>query len=129
MARKKKKKFPYKYLRPEQLEELNSQSNDELLLESHKQQKEVSAYEKLKKDDTTLSDLKKQISEHKKNHDNRKRLTELANEKKELEDEIKSEIEDVILDKKELEGGHNDNIKASKERLKAITKILSDRQV
>ena len=129
MAKKKKKKWPYKYVRPEQVEDLNKESNDELLLKAHKQQKEVAAYEKQKKDDTTLKDLRAQIKEHKEGHEHRARISELLEEKKMLEAEINEEIIEVIEDKKALEGGHRDSIKSSKEMLKIITTILSNRQV
>lgn len=127
MAKAKKKKWKYKYLRPEQVDELMNEKTEDLLLKAHKQQTAINVLEKQKKDDEQLKQLRADIKLHKDNHENRAKIKELNEEKKLLESEINEEIEDTILDKKALEGGHKDSINSSKEMLKAITSILSRR--
>ena len=129
MAKKKKAKWPYKFVRKDQVDELHRESTQDLLVKSHKQQKETAALIKQKKENHAIQDLKDQIKDHTSMHENNEEISKLAAQIKDLRDEVKEEIADIIEDKKALDGGFNDSIKASKEMQKVITKILSGRDL
>lgn len=123
----KKIKFPYKYLRPEQLEDLRRMKTDDLIKEHLSESRAVRNLEKQKKEDTTIQDLAASVKEHKESHDLVSDVKKLQEEIKELRDQINSEIEEDIKDLAALRKGWTDTIKASKERAAVILKLLEDR--
>lgn len=129
MAKKQKNKFPYKYLRPDQLEELKDMSNEELIKEHLSEQKNIRRVRKAKKEDHVLQDLNKQIKEHRESHQDTSKIKEIQSEIKEMKKAIDLEIEDTILDRREASGGWNDLIKSHVERGEAIFKILDERGI
>lgn len=127
MAKKKKEKFPYKFLRPDQLDELRNMSNDELVKEHLKENKNIKTLKKQKKDDHQIEQLKKEIKEHREEHEDMAKVKELQAEIKDIKKGIDLEIEDTLLDKKELSRGWSDTIKAHQERADVIFKLLDER--
>lgn len=127
MAKQKKEKFPYKFLRPDQLDELRALNNQELISEHLKENKNIKALRRQKKDDHQITDLKKQIDEHRQGHEDQGEVKNLQEEIKELRKNIDLEIADVIADKKDLTKGWTDTIKAHQERADVIFKLLDDR--
>lgn len=127
MARKKKEKFPYKFLRPDQLEELQRMSNEELIKEHLRENKNLKALKKQKKDDHQIADLAKQIKKHREEHESQEEVKEMQIEIKEIKKTIDLEIADLLSDKKDLTKGWNDSIKAHQERADVIFKLIDDR--
>jgi hypothetical protein len=127
MARKKKEKFPYKFLRPDQLEELQRMTTDDLIKEHLRENKKLKALKRQKKDDHQIADLKKQIDDHRSSHEDQAQVKELQEEIKELKKSIDLEIADILSDKKDLTKGWNDSIKAHQERADVIFKLIDDR--
>lgn len=121
----KKEKFPYKVLRPEQVEELNSKQNEELMSDYLAQVKHVQVIKKMKKEDSKLQELKKTIKEHR---DSSQELKDAKEEVKTVRESVDSEIEDEINDKKALEGGYRDQAKEHIETMHAIQTILERRK-
>lgn len=127
MARKKKEKFPYKFLRPDQLEELQRMTTDDLIAEHLRENKNLRAAKRQKKDDHQIAAWKKQIDEHRAEHEDQVEVKELQNQVKELKKNIDLEIADVLADKRDLTKGWNDTIKAHQERADVIFKLIDDR--
>jgi len=124
---KKKEVFPYKYLRPHQVEEIREMKMDELIKEHIKENKNIKVLKKQKKEHDEIIDLSKQIKKHRENHELADKIKEMKNEIKELRKTIDLEIEDVLLDKKELVGGFNDSIKSHQERMDVVFKFIDER--
>ncbi len=129
MARK-KEKFPYKYLRPEQLEEIREMKTSDLLKEHVKEGKNMRAIKKMQKEDSTLIDLDKQIKEHRQDaltDDLKKEIQTMKDRMKEIKAEIDEEILELLEDRKELKKGYRDQFKAHQERDEVILTVLEKR--
>lgn len=127
MAKKKKERFPYKFIRPDQLEDLQKMSNDELIKEHLKENKHLRALKRQRKEDPQILELVKEIKDHRENHEDMQAIKEKQAEIKEMRKTMDLEIIDTINDKKELAKGWNDTIKAHQERADVIFKLLDDR--
>lgn len=127
MAKKKKDKFPYKFIRPDQLEDIQRMSNDELIKEHLKENKFMRSLKKQRKEDPQILDLTKQIKEHRENHEDQGEIKRMQEEIKEMKKTMDVEIADVISDRRDLNKGWSDTIKAHQERADVIFKILDDR--
>lgn len=127
MAKKpKKEKSPYKYLRPEEVEDLEKASTAELLKMHMTESKNHQAARRQKREDSTLKDLNDQIKKHR--DDNMpEEVKTLRLRIKELKDEVDEEISEIIEDKKALNKGFNDTIKAFGEKVDVILRILAKR--
>lgn len=126
MARKQKKEKTYKFLTGDQIEALHKKSDEELLREHLSETKAIKSLARQKKEDPTLSQLKKEIKEHR-DKNTPDRVKELREEIKEIKKEVDEEIPEIIEDKKALEKGYNENIAIHRERADAIQKIIDDR--
>ena len=129
MARK-KEKFPYKYLRPEQLDELRDMKTGDLLKEHVKEGKNMRAIKKMQKEDSTLIDLDRQIKDHRLDSltdELKKEIQGIKDRLKEIKEEIDSEIQEELADRKELKKGYRDQFKAHQERDEVILTILEKR--
>lgn len=126
MAKKEKKKFPYKFIRPEELEEMEKMTTPELLKLNVKENQNLTAAKRQKKDDPSLSSLSSQIKKHREENmpDEVKVLQDRI---KELKAEVDEEISELIEDKKALTKGFNDTIKSFAERVDVVLKILGKR--
>jgi predicted transcriptional regulator len=122
--KQKKEKFPYKIIRPEQVDELRSKSTDELLKEYLLQNKKIQIVLKQKKDDSKLKEIAGRIKDHR---NSSAELTEAKEDLKDLKSEVDDEIRDDIEDKKSLEGGYRDEIRGFKETIHAIQSIIDRR--
>ena len=120
----KKEKSQYKFLRPEQVTDLRGKTSEDLLKEFLSQLKHVQAIKKMRKEDGTLKDLKKLIKEHR---ENSQELKDAKEEVKRVREEIDSEIEEELEDKKALEGGYRDQMKEHQEMMHAIQQIVDRR--
>ena len=127
MAKKKREKFPYKFIRPDQLEDLQRMSNDELIKEHLKESKNIKVLKKQRKDDPQITALTKEIKDHREGHEDMQSVKEMQAEIKEIKKTIDLEIVDTITDRRELSKGWSDTIKAHQERSDVIFKLLDDR--
>jgi len=124
MAEKKEKKWPYKQLKPDQVKELQSMSEEQLLKEYLVQSKSVVILKRSKADDPEITELKEEIKEH---YESSETLKQKKEEIKELRKSLAEEIEDEIKDKKAKEHVYNIQIKEHQEFVIAIQCILDDR--
>ena len=122
--KEKKTKFPYKIIRPEQVEELQSKSTEELLKEYLAQNKKAQLVKRQKRDDGKLNEIKGRVKKHRENSQD---LKDAKDELKAVRETVDAEIEDDILDKKALEGGYRDEIKGFNEMAHAIQNIIDKR--
>ena len=127
MAKKQKEKFPYKFLKPDELYDLKKLSTEELLKLHLKSVKNVKMAKKDKKEDSEIESLTKDIKKHRENHADMDEVKRLSLEIKDIKKSIDVEIEDLIADKKELTQTRNDAIKAHQEKADAILRIIDER--
>ena len=128
---KKKEKFPYKFLRVEELNELRKLSTEKLFREQLKENKDLKALKRQKKDDPIISDLDKQIKEHREKattDEHKRELLELKDRVKEIKAEIDQDIQELLEDRKAEKKGWNDALKPHKEKIEAILKIIEERE-
>lgn len=131
----KKKKFPYKFVTPGQLEDYRDMGKEELVENLLEKNQHLKTSKASKKGSDYLKELAKDISEFRKENSVKmpnddgttvnsviEQLTEELKELKEIRD---TKIADAIEEKKELEGGMNDAIKASQEHIDLILSLLS----
>ena len=116
----------YKYLRPEEVEELERASTAELLKMHMAESKNHQAARRQKKEDQTLKSLGEQIKKHREENTPEEVKT-LKLRIKELKEEVDEDISEILEDKKALNKGFNDTIKAFGEKVDVILKILAKR--
>jgi hypothetical protein len=122
--KQKKEKFPYKIIRPEQVDELRTKPTEELHKEYFEQNKKAQIVKRQKRDDAKLKELKDAVKKHR---DSSQELKDAKDELKAVRESVDAEIEEDILDKKALEGGYRDEIKGFNEMAHAIQNILDKR--
>ena len=122
----KKDKFPYKFIRPDQLDELKRKTDENLLKDHLFESRAILIVNKQKKDDATLKDLKDQVKKHRDADEDLKKAKEQVKQAREACDE---EIKETIEDKKALESGYREQAGTHKELVKAIQIILEDRKI
>lgn len=129
MAKKRKKKWPYKYVRPDQYDEMSRMSNEELVDLALRKDTNAKAEAKNKKNSEAIKSLAKDINAHRKHHEETSDKFEEAKEAFEEQKAIRdSDINDLIEDKKALEKGYSDTIKQFKEECGVALKILKERK-
>lgn len=116
-----------KYMTVDEYLRLSSLDENQLLKEMRKALKAQKIEKNRKRDDETLTELKAIIKKHKENHDLKKEIEDLKAQIKDLKQTMEEEIEETILNKKDLEGGYNDSIKSFKEVEKVVNIILDTR--
>jgi hypothetical protein len=126
MAKPKKEKWPYKHIKPDTVAALRSKTDDLLLKDYLFENKAIKVISKSQKDDSTLTDLKKQVKKHR---DADTTLQKKKDELKELRESIDEEISEIVEDKKALEGGYREQKAEHKELIKAIEGILESRKI
>ena len=115
----KKKKYPYKYIRPEQLDEYKDMGRENLIDSIMEKNAQLETCVSAKKNNGYLKELGKEISEFRKEHSTQE-LIDLEQELKEQKESRDEEIEDSIGEKKDIEGGLNDAINANKEHISIL---------
>lgn len=125
MAKKKKTKWPYKYVSVDKVNELENLSKEALLQQALRFDTNLKAEEKNKKTSETLSSLKKTISQHNKHWADSNEGFNRAKDDFDYQKEIRdAEISDTLEDKKDIEAGFNDVIKNFKEHRDVCMKLL-----
>lgn len=127
MAKKeKKKKFPYKFIRPEELEEMERMSTAELLKLHVKENQNLAASKRQKRENMEIVTLAGQIKKHR--EENMPAEVKMLQEQiKEMKAEVDEDIQELIEDKKALTKGFNDTIKSFAERVEVVLKLLAQR--
>ena len=129
MAKKKKTKWPYKFVTAGNLDEFNNMSNEDLLKEILRYDVNVKAETKNKKDSEALKEEKATINEHRKWYQESSKAFRDAEEELKLQKQARDEdIAESIENKAALEKGFNDSIKNFKEHCDVAMKILRSRQ-
>lgn len=127
MAKKeKKKKFPYKFIRPEELEEMERMTTADLLKLHVKENQNLAASRRQKKENMDLVSLTGQIKKFREEN-MPKEVKILQDQIKQMKAEVDEEISELIEDKKALTKGFNDTIKAFAERVDVVLKLLAQR--
>tara|TARA_Y100000034_G_scaffold109350_1_gene140588 strand:- start:10979 stop:11347 length:369 start_codon:yes stop_codon:yes gene_type:complete len=116
-----------KFMRPEEVEEMNRLSNEELLKKLAEKTREVEAHKKLKKDDVNIKSLSAEIKKHKDSHDLKEKIDELSQEIKGLRSSVMEEVFEKNENLKSLRKGYDETIKRSKEELDMLVSIHSKR--
>jgi len=119
----KKKKFPYKFLTPEQLAEYKQKSKDELVLELRKMNEQLKASINSKKNDPYLKELNSEIAEYRKKNTTDE-ITQLTADLKYLKDLRDEKIADDISEQADLNAGYQDAINANKEHIGVLLSLL-----
>lgn len=119
----KKDKYPYKFLPQVTFEEYKALGKMALIEEIKSQHGNWEVSVKMKKESLELKSIKTEIKEFKDGHEP-EGLKELMDEIKALREKRDEEIEDLLEDKKALEGGFNDAINARKEAVEVLLTLL-----
>lgn len=119
----KTKKFPYKFLTPNQLDEYKKLSKADVVDALSRKNGDLQTSVKAKKDSDYLKELTKEISEFRKENSSDE-LLQLEQELKGLKEDRDEKISDAIDEQKDLNGGFNDAINASKEHIGVLLSLL-----
>lgn len=129
MAKKKKAKWPYKFVTPHGLEEFNNMDEDELIKKVLQYDTNAKAEAKNKKNSQALKDARASVNEHRKHYENTSEDWAKAKGAFDAQKEIRdNEIFDAIEEKSALESGFNDSIKNFTEHRDVAMKVLKERQ-
>ena len=124
--KKEGEKSKYKFLRPEEIQELEKLSLNELVSEYTRNNTNLKAIKKAKKDDFHLEELKVSIKKYRENH-LPDEVQQLKNQIKELKAEVDENIKDELEEKKDIEGGYRDSIKSHNEKIDVILGLMDKR--
>lgn len=121
MARK--KKYPYKYVRPEELDEYRSMNKDALIHILVQKNALLVECTKAKSESTVLKDMTKEIAEYRQAY-NVEDIENCEKELKTLKEKRDEVIEEDLAELKDLKAGMTDAIKANAEYVKVLLSLL-----
>ncbi len=120
----KKKKWPYKFISPDQMEGYKKMTKAQLVDALVEKNSHLKISEKTKKDSEYLKEINKEISDFRKENSSVE-LVNCEGELKGLKELRDEKISDSIDEAKDLAGGFNDAINASKEHISTLLSLLS----
>ena len=124
MAKKKEKKWKYKFLTEEQFEEYKEYSKDQIIDELKTRLSYLDDNKNKKKFSEELKSLRGEIKEHRANWEGNDEIEDLQEQIKDLKNKRDAEIEETLEDKTALEGGYQDAIKSAEEHRDALLYAL-----
>lgn len=129
MAKKKKAKWPYKYVSPHTLDELRDLSDEDLLKKVLQYDTNTKAEQKNKKDSAIIKENGEVIRKHRKQYEEMSQEFEDAKVAYEAAKEQRDEeIKEFIEEKADVEKSFNDAIKNFKEHREVCIKLLKERK-
>ena len=129
MAKKKKDKWPYKFVRKDTVEELQGLSYAELLERVLGYDTNVKAETMNKKRNTVIKENSGTINKHRKQYVSTSKAFEDARLEFEHQKELRDEdILEFIEEKADMEKGYNEAINGFKEHFSVAMKILKERR-
>ena len=120
----KKKKYPYKFVRPEQLDEYKAMDKEALVDALVRKNGDLESSVSAKKSSDFLKDAAKEISEFRKMNTTDE-LEAAMDEVQRLKDERDAEIQGDLDEIKDVRGGFDDAINANKEHIGVLLGLLS----
>ena len=120
----KKKKWKYKFLTEEKFQEYQNYTKDQIIEELKVRVAYIDENKTQKKHSESLKEIRSEISEHRKNWEDSDEIEHLQAEIKAIKEKRDAIIEELLEDKKALEGGFNDAIKSGQEHRDALLHAL-----
>lgn len=129
MKKQKKIKKAYTYLTEDDIKKVNDMTTQDLFKEFMSQTRALRKIDKLKKEDSTIADLKKQIKEHRANFDPAvlAELAELKRQIKEIKIQMDEDIQEQLEGLKEKNRDYKEDKGYAKEKAALVQKVLDSR--